>query len=62
MMRRGILSKDTHETVVRFAPPLVITEQEIDDALDIIGSVFASLPAPVRPAGTGVPGAQRIAA
>lgn len=30
LMERGILSKDTHETVVRFAPPLTITQAEID--------------------------------
>lgn len=46
LMRRGILSKDTHGTVVRFAPPLIITESEIDAALAIIGAVFDALPAP----------------
>lgn len=30
MMTRGILSKDTHETVIRFAPPLTITRRDID--------------------------------
>jgi ornithine--oxo-acid transaminase len=39
----GILSKDTHATVVRFAPPLTITEHQVDDALDAIGAAFASL-------------------
>lgn len=34
LMRRGVLSKETHETVVRFAPPLVITRKEVDWALD----------------------------
>lgn len=34
LMTRGILSKDTHETVVRFAPPLTITQSEIDWCLD----------------------------
>jgi ornithine--oxo-acid transaminase len=46
LMQRGILSKDTHGTVVRFAPPLMITEFQIDAALDIIGAVFDSLPVP----------------
>jgi ornithine--oxo-acid transaminase len=46
LMVRGILSKDTHGTVVRFAPPLIISDAEIDGALDIIGAVFDSLPAP----------------
>ena len=39
----GILSKDTHATVVRFAPPLTITERQVDDALEAIGAAFASL-------------------
>jgi ornithine--oxo-acid transaminase len=45
LMRNGILSKETHETVVRFAPPLIITQEELDGALAIIGAVFDSLPA-----------------
>jgi ornithine--oxo-acid transaminase len=31
---RGVLVKDTHDSTLRFAPPLVITEQEIDWAND----------------------------
>jgi ornithine--oxo-acid transaminase len=46
LMEHGILSKDTHATVVRFAPPLVIREEEIDAALKTIGAVFDALPAP----------------
>lgn len=46
LMRNGILSKETHETVVRFAPPLIITADEIDSALAIIHSVFNSLDHP----------------
>jgi ornithine--oxo-acid transaminase len=30
LLERGILSKETHGTVIRFAPPLVITSDEID--------------------------------
>jgi ornithine--oxo-acid transaminase len=33
-MQKGVLSKDTHGTVVRLAPPLVITEAEIDAAVE----------------------------
>ena len=33
LLARGILSKDTHGTVVRFAPPLVIAREEIDWAV-----------------------------
>jgi ornithine--oxo-acid transaminase len=46
LMHHGILSKDTHATVVRFAPPLIITEFQIDAALNIIGTIFDSLPGP----------------
>ncbi|MGZ3239086.1 MAG: ornithine--oxo-acid transaminase [Burkholderiaceae bacterium] len=46
LMRNGILSKETHETVVRFAPPLIITADEIDSALVIIRSVFDLLDHP----------------
>jgi ornithine--oxo-acid transaminase len=33
LMARGLLSKETHETVVRLAPPLIISEEEIDWAV-----------------------------
>lgn len=33
LQREGLLCKETHETVIRFAPPLVITREEIDWAL-----------------------------
>jgi ornithine--oxo-acid transaminase len=42
LMDKGLLSKETHETVIRFAPPLVITKAQIDDALTIIRSVLES--------------------
>jgi ornithine--oxo-acid transaminase len=42
LMDKGILSKETHETVVRFAPPLIITKDEIDYALGIISKVFSA--------------------
>jgi ornithine--oxo-acid transaminase len=37
---QGLLSKETHETVVRLAPPLVITKNELDDSLEIIRRVL----------------------
>lgn len=37
---RGILCKETHRNVIRFAPPLVITRQEIDWALQPITDVL----------------------
>jgi ornithine--oxo-acid transaminase len=43
LMGRGLLSKETHETVVRLAPPLVIGKQEIDWALQQIRDVLAEM-------------------
>ena len=36
MMEHGLLAKPTHGDKIRFAPPLVISEQEIMDAVEII--------------------------
>lgn len=36
----GILCKETHDTVIRFAPPLVITKEELDWAIEKIQKVF----------------------
>jgi ornithine--oxo-acid transaminase len=33
MMRRGVLARETHRTVVRFAPPLTVDQHEIDIAV-----------------------------
>lgn len=41
LLRHGILSKDTHETVLRFAPPLIITREQIDEAVARIARAFA---------------------
>ena len=38
----GILCKDTHETIIRIAPPLVITKEEIDWAVSVIEKVLNS--------------------
>jgi len=48
LLEHGILSKDTHHTVVRFAPPLVITQAQIDAALEAIRKAFAELEADTR--------------
>ncbi len=40
LMELGILAKETHDQVIRFAPPLVITKEEIDWALGIIEKVL----------------------
>mmetsp|Transcript_49164 Transcript_49164/g.73304 ORF Transcript_49164/g.73304 Transcript_49164/m.73304 type:complete len:445 (-) Transcript_49164:1203-2537(-) len=36
MMHNGLLAKPTHGNIIRFAPPLTITEQETDQSLEII--------------------------
>ncbi|OJW53929.1 MAG: ornithine--oxo-acid transaminase [Alphaproteobacteria bacterium 41-28] len=43
MSLKGVLSKDTHHTVVRFAPPLIITREEIDFALDVFQSTLKEI-------------------
>ena len=40
LMGKGILSKETHKHVIRFAPPLTITKEELDWALERIESVL----------------------
>lgn len=40
LMEKGLLCKETHENVIRFAPPLVIQRDEIDWALERIESVL----------------------
>ncbi len=40
LQKKGLLCKETHENIIRFAPPLVITRDEIDWALERIDSVF----------------------
>ncbi len=41
LMGLGILCKETHDHIIRFAPPLIITKEEIDWALERIGKVLA---------------------
>ena len=41
----GILCKETHETTIRYAPPLVITKEELDWGLDRIKEVFNKITA-----------------
>jgi ornithine--oxo-acid transaminase len=43
LMDRGLLSKETHETVVRLAPPLIISREEIDWAVTQIHEVLAEI-------------------
>jgi ornithine--oxo-acid transaminase len=40
LMKRGVLCKDTHGQVIRFAPPLVITDEEIELAMAAVAEVL----------------------
>lgn len=41
VMKRGLLCKETHENVIRFTSPLIITKDDIDWAIEIIEPVLA---------------------
>lgn len=43
LMERGVLAKDTHGSTIRLAPPLVITVEEIDFAVDQLDAVLRDL-------------------
>jgi ornithine--oxo-acid transaminase len=43
MLKKGVLSKETHETVVRLAPPLVITKAVIDEVIGILDETLIEL-------------------
>ena len=40
MAERGVLTKDTHETVIRFAPPLTIEREQLDWGIDVFADVL----------------------
>ena len=39
LMEAGLLAKPTHGDIIRFAPPLVITEEQMHEACDVIAGV-----------------------
>jgi ornithine--oxo-acid transaminase len=41
LMNEGLLCKETHDNVIRFAPPLIIEKHELDDAMNRIRKVFS---------------------
>ena len=43
LWNKGLLCKETHEHTIRFAPPLVITREELDWAFKHIAAVFKEL-------------------
>ena len=38
MAEKGLLAKPTHGNIIRFAPPLVITEEQLLECCDIIAN------------------------
>ncbi|MBS3941091.1 MAG: ornithine--oxo-acid transaminase [Actinobacteria bacterium] len=38
MIGGGVLAKDTHESTVRLAPPLVVTEDDVDRIVEVLGA------------------------
>ncbi|MFN9030697.1 MAG: ornithine--oxo-acid transaminase [Betaproteobacteria bacterium] len=52
LAERGVLTKDTHETVIRFAPPLTIAREALDWGIDVFAGVLAEFhPAPAHEVG-----------
>jgi ornithine--oxo-acid transaminase len=49
LLAKGVLSKETHHTVVRLAPPLVISCEDLDWALDRFEDVLHELDGTRRP-------------
>jgi ornithine--oxo-acid transaminase len=45
LLARGVLSKDTHGTVVRFAPPLIVESEHIDLAVAALAETLTALEA-----------------
>lgn len=43
LKNNGLLAKPTHEHIIRFTPPLIINEEQINTALDVIEKTFAGL-------------------
>ena len=43
LLNEGLLCKETHKTVIRFAPPLMITKEEIDWAFEKITKVIRAI-------------------
>ena len=43
LCKHGLLTKATHDSTIRLAPPLVINEQEIMQSVEIVGAAFEDL-------------------
>jgi len=61
MAVRGVLTKDTHETVIRFAPPLTIDREALDWGIDVFAAVLSEFGPRSERIATGVTPATSIA-
>lgn len=52
LLQHGVLTKETHATVLRFAPPLIITEEQIDVVVNALQNVFTEREAELKKMGT----------
>ena len=43
LKEKGLLCKPTHRHIIRLAPPLVITKEQLVECIQIIKEVFATL-------------------
>lgn len=41
LLKRGVLTKETHGTIIRFAPPLIVTEEQIDETVNALKEILA---------------------
>jgi ornithine--oxo-acid transaminase len=41
MLQHGLLAKQTHRNIIRFAPPLIINKEQIEQATEIIKKVIS---------------------
>jgi ornithine--oxo-acid transaminase len=51
LLENGVLSTATHHTVVRLAPPLVITREDLDFAIDRFEEILVEIVEPRRQGG-----------
>ena len=42
-MAEGMLINCTHDTVLRFLPPYIVTEKEVDQAVKVLAKLFGKV-------------------
>jgi ornithine--oxo-acid transaminase len=48
LMEKGVLSKETHHTVIRLAPPLIVTKEQLDTVIAAISQVLVEAEAAIK--------------